>query len=153
MTAALSGSSRQFSESLDKALNAWPDIALAFRQLFDRAPTEALVDIDVRLARMAAESVGRLVCSHETTDLVSRKVQASIADRQPRNQALVMRALTESASTLDDLDTAISAVKCQSVPLDKWQAMAESQRIVALCQRFDRALSTIPALLRNNDGQ
>jgi len=144
---------------IEKAFRAWPAIAIEIRSLIDSAQVEAIADPVTMLARLALESLAGLDGSARPTmsfpadlaDEVRLKANAVIVASMETNRSRIEQALVEPRELLEQLNRMVATLSAPRQPMSKWDAMAEAQRFLDVCRRFDRALSGIPASLRGDD--
>lgn len=151
VAAVLAGMTKRLPESAEKAFKNWRGISKELRDLFNRAPREAVEGPEVALARMALAEIGNGGYPKTAATAVRERAERVLAECTERSGGLVEKTIEEPRRLVKKMDEFIALF---SGSRDHRLAAGEAERRVreflGNCRQLDRALSDIPRRLRES---
>lgn len=165
IASVLTGVTVKLPDSAEKAFKHWPGISNSLRDLFDRAPRDAIAEPEAALARMAIEEVGKGGFPDSAAAAVRERAESVLAECAERGKGLVEKAIEEPWRLVKVIDEFIALFSARTDyphpgPLPRGEggkiSEDEAERRVRdffhNVRQLDRALSDIPRQLRSGSG-
>lgn len=148
ISAMLSGEATNLPEAATKAFNHWPTISKKLHDLFNRAPSEAIVDGAAVLARLALCAVEENNYHADLAQNVRDEAHTILARSAEANRERIAAAIAEPMCLLESIDDFIMRVQRPGNVLPRTEAEAQVSNFLEWCRQLDRELSAIPVRLR-----
>jgi len=148
IAAALAGSTRSIPEAAKKAFKHWPGISKSLRDLFDRAPREAITDPEAVLASMVLAEIGKRDYPASAAAVVRERAERVLAECAERGKGLVEKVIEEPKRLVAETDDFVALFGRADHRFAVDEAERRVRQFLDDCRRLDRALSDIPRRLR-----
>jgi len=145
---ALTRVSRSLPEAVEKAFRHWRAISRSLRDLFSRAPREAIADPESVYARMAIEEVGKRSYPALAAKSVRERAGRNLAERAERSNGLIECAVAEARHLVGEMDEFVSLFDKEGCGMGADEAELRARRFLDNCRRLDRELSEMTRRLR-----
>lgn len=140
----LAGDPRNLPATAKKAFRNWLGISESLRDLFDRAPCEAIVDPESVLARMAIEEIGKCGYPDSITAVVRERAEEVLVQSAKRSGWLVEKAIEEPKRLTKAMDDFVALFNSTHNRFSVNESELRVREFLENCRRLDRVLSDIP---------